>query len=68
MMPGGDMYASSQAFLTWAAAYDDGDLNIRSRRLHDQWLGTLSCPILCFEGEYTIEEQLAMLEAEFHHS
>ena len=35
--------------------------------MHEQWLGTLPCPIVCFEGEYTIAEQLAVLEAERHH-
>jgi len=39
-------------------------LDIRSRQLHDQWLSTLPCPILCFEGEYTIEEHLAVLMVE----
>jgi adenylate kinase family enzyme len=63
-LPGGDMYELSQAFLAWAASYDEGGLDIGSRQLHDQWLGTLPSPILCFEGEYTIEEQLAVLVAE----
>ena len=54
ILPGGDMYAQSQAFLAWAASYDDGGMDIRSRQLHDQWLGTLPCPIVCFEGEYSI--------------
>jgi hypothetical protein len=61
MMPGGDRYASSQAFLAWAAAYDEGDTSIRSRRLHEQWLSTLPCPVVRLAGEYTIEEQLALL-------
>jgi adenylate kinase family enzyme len=64
--PGGDMYEQSQAFLAWAASYDDGDMDIRNRRRHEQWLGTLPCPIVCFEGEYTIEEQLAELMGELH--
>jgi adenylate kinase family enzyme len=64
ILPGGDMYEQSQAFLAWAASYDDGGLDIRSRQLHDQWLRTLPCPILCFEGEYTIEEHLAVLMVE----
>jgi len=64
ILPGGDMYESSQAFLAWAASYDEGGLDIRSRRRHEQWLGTLPCPILCFEGEYTIEDQLAVLMVE----
>jgi adenylate kinase family enzyme len=62
--PSGDMYEQSQAFLVWAASYDEGGLDIRSRRLHDQWLGTLPCPIICFEGEYTIEEHIAVLMVE----
>jgi adenylate kinase family enzyme len=64
ILPGGDMYEQSQAFLVWAASYDEGGLDIRSRRRHDQWLSTLPCPILCFEGEYTIEEHLAVLMVE----
>jgi len=40
ILPGGDMDELSQAFLAWAASYDEGGLDIRSRRLHDQWLRT----------------------------
>ena len=64
ILPGGDMYETSQAFLVWAASYDEGGFDMQSRRRHDQWLSTLPCPILCFEGEYTIEEQLAVLMVE----
>jgi len=64
ILPGGDMYEKSQQFFAWAASYDDGGLDIRSRRLHDQWLSTLPCPILCFEGECSIEEYLAVLMVE----
>ena len=64
ILPGGDMYEVSQAFLAWAASYDEGGLDIRSRQLHDQWLSTLPCPILCFEGEYSIAEHLAVLMVE----
>jgi adenylate kinase family enzyme len=64
ILPGGDMYETSQAFLAWAASYDEGGLDIRSRQLHEEWLGTLPCPILCFEGECTIEEYLAVLMVE----
>jgi hypothetical protein len=64
ILPGGDMYEQSQEFLAWAASYDESGLDIRSRQLHEEWLGTLPCPILCFEGEYTIEEHLTVLMAE----
>jgi hypothetical protein len=63
IMPGGDMYEQSQAFLNWASAYDDGGLDMRSKQRHEQWLSTLSCPIVCIEGEYTIEEQRDVLMA-----
>ncbi len=58
------MYETSQKFLNWAASYDDGDLNMRSRRRYEQWLCSLPCPIICIEGEYTIEEQIDVLVAE----
>jgi hypothetical protein len=58
------MYAQSQQFVAWAASYDDDGLDIRSRQRHDQWLGMLPCPILCFEGEYSSEEHLAVLMGE----
>jgi adenylate kinase family enzyme len=64
ILPGGDMYESSQAFLAWAASYEEGGVDIRSRQRHEQWLGTLPCPIICFEGEYTSEEHLAVLMVE----
>jgi hypothetical protein len=64
ILPGGDMYEVSQAFLAWAASHDEGGLDMRSRQRHDQWLNTLPCAILCFEGAYTIEKQLAVLMVE----
>jgi adenylate kinase family enzyme len=67
IMPGGDMYEKSQAFLEWAASYDEGGLDMRSRQLHEQWLGMLPCPIICIEGEYSIEEQIDVLMTEIRH-
>ena len=64
ILPGGDMYEQSQQFFAWAASYDEGGLDRRSRRRHEEWLGMLPCPIICFEGEYTIEEHLAVLMVE----
>jgi hypothetical protein len=37
---------------------------MRSRQLHEEWLGMLPCPIICIEGEYTIEEQIDVLMTE----
>lgn len=34
---GGDMFEDHQKFLTWAAAYDCGDIHMRSKAKHDEW-------------------------------
>lgn len=42
---GGDMYMydAHQEFLAWAAAYDRGDINLRSKAKHDEWQKLLEC-------------------------
>ena len=34
------------AFLTWARGYDEPSFQGRSRARHEEWLATLTCPIL----------------------
>ena len=34
------------AFLDWARGYDDPTFSGRSRARHEEWLGTLDCPVL----------------------
>ena len=58
VMPGGDMYEQHQAFLKWAASYDEGGLNMRSRAAHDKWEKTLTCPLLTLDGALPVEENL----------
>jgi adenylate kinase family enzyme len=53
------LHARRQAFLDWAAAYDDGPLSMRSRRLRETWLDALPCPVLRLKGEMTLEERAA---------
>ena len=57
--PGGPMHAGSAAFMKWAAAYDEGGLEIRSLRLHNDWLATLPGPVLRLERAATVESNLA---------
>lgn len=59
VLPGGDMYEQSQAFLDWAARYDDGVPPLRSRALHDLWQQKLSCPLLTLDGAQPVEELAA---------
>ena len=54
--PGGDMYEISQAFLTWAAAYEDGPATMRSKAMHDLWQQKLTCPLLALDGTRPVEE------------
>ncbi len=55
MEPGGKRYLSHKAFMEWAAKYDNGGPEIRSRALHEAWLANLTCPVLKLEGDMTVE-------------
>src|SRR4051812_16942112 len=58
LAPGGRMHEIHTQFMTWAADYDDGDLSMRSRQLHEQWLQALPCPILRLEDEGSVAEHV----------
>nr|WP_214756624.1 MULTISPECIES: hypothetical protein [unclassified Exiguobacterium] len=60
-LAGGSLYEQSQAFLSWAALYDQAGTEVRSKTLHEQWLAELACPILRIEGDYSTEERIAMV-------
>jgi adenylate kinase family enzyme len=47
---GGDMYATSKAFLAWSAGYDTGHLPGRSRAKHEAWYASLACSKLKIEN------------------
>jgi len=51
----GDMYEQHHAFMAWAAQYDEGTLDMRSRRLHDEWLSRLSCRVVRVDGSVPID-------------
>lgn len=55
---GGSMHETHQIFMDWASQYDTGDMDIRSRRLHEEWLGHLDCPVLKIEEDITIKEKV----------
>lgn len=57
--PGGDMHAQSQAFLEWAAGYEQGDLQTRSLRMHEAWIERqLTCPLLRLDSTHETPAQL----------
>ena len=65
LAPGGDRHESYKAFLDWAAGYENGSPQQRSRVMHENQLGKLPCPVLRFEGDRPLEalvtESLAAL-------
>lgn len=63
LAPGGAMHENHRAFLDWAAAYDDGDLTMRSLSRHREWLEKLPCPVLRLEGVLAVEAQVERLVA-----
>ncbi|QDR79335.1 hypothetical protein SPTER_06080 [Sporomusa termitida] len=57
----GKRHAAANAFLEWAAGYDEGGLNMRSKMLHEQWLAALPCKVLRLEGDLSVEERAAAI-------
>ena len=62
LAPGGPQHDRSEAFLAWAAAYDEGlEVPERCRRLHETWLAALPGPVLRIEGTATVEANLELV-------
>ena len=45
--------------LAWAARYDAGGLDVRSRALHEKWLSARTCAIVRIDGDLTVAACLA---------
>lgn len=45
------MYENHQAFLDWASRYDTGDIAMRSKACHDEWMKLLPCPRTSVTGD-----------------
>lgn len=56
---GGSRHEAVSAFLDWAAHYEDGLREGRSRQRHEAWLGSLKCPVLRLAGEKPVDELVA---------
>ncbi len=58
---GGDMYDAHQEFLAWAAAYDCGDANMRSKAKHDEWQKLLKCKQIILDGNVGVEDNFEII-------
>lgn len=64
LLPGGDFHDNHQEFLAWAAAYDTGGEGVgRNRLAHEDWMGTLTCPVLRLSGEDSPEGNVERIRA-----
>ncbi len=59
----GSHHAGFAKFIAWAARYDDGGMEDRSRAGHDHWLSALPCPSLRLDGTRPLPELLALAMA-----
>jgi len=55
------MYSHHIEFLDWAAAYDSGGPDMRSKSCHENWIATLPCPLVRIEQDISIEEKVALV-------
>ncbi|NJD26561.1 MAG: hypothetical protein FIB06_14285, partial [Betaproteobacteria bacterium] len=46
----------NEAFLDWAAKYDEGDIADRSRAAHERWLSERTCLTLRISGDVPVEQ------------
>ena len=46
---------TSEAFLEWAAQYDDPEFTGRSLKLHEDWIKKLSCEVLRLAGVFELD-------------
>jgi len=58
----GDMYDEHIKFIDWAMAYDTGDINMRSLKLHEEWMKQIICPIIRLNGIDTCDHNISLLE------
>lgn len=56
--PNSSTHQGSKEFLRWAAGYDKGGLNMRSKSSHEKWISTLPYPVVRIEGDRTLQESL----------
>ncbi len=58
----GDLYANYIKFMNWAASYDHGGIDMRSKVKHDNWQKQLICPLLLVDGSMPVSENFALIQ------
>ena len=58
---GGDMFENHKEFIAWAASYDNGGLDMRSRAKHDDWQKQLQCRLVLLDGSLPVEKNFEVI-------
>lgn len=58
---GGDMYETHRKFILWAASYDEGGLDMRSKAEHDAWQKQLKCQQILLDGSQPLEKNFEII-------
>lgn len=61
IQPGGCLYDSHLEFIEWARKYDTADANMRSLKLHNEWLSKLPNKVIRLEGVIEVDEKIKMI-------
>lgn len=59
---GGRMYQTHIDFINWASEYDSGDVRMRSKKYHENWLKQLSSEVIKIEGDYELDEKIEKIK------
>ena len=59
--PEDSRYKTHKNFLEWAAAYDTGGENMRSKARHEKWIANLKMPFIRIEGTQSVEENTRVI-------
>ena len=59
--PGGDMHEAHLEFMDWAARFETGGLDMRSKASLDAWQERMICPVMTLDSADSVQANLARL-------
>ncbi len=65
--PGGDMYEEHLKFMDWAASYETGGMDMRSKIKHDVWQASLPCPVITVNGGDSLDSLVMQVRTALHY-
>lgn len=52
-------------FMAWASRYDDREFSGRNIKIHEAWIGSVSCPVIRIDGDTTVSERIKMVKTAY---